>query len=224
MAMRRQLILISIILFGLVGCTTTNNTSSNQGSQDGLEQFEQDIDRLSDQLFLESQLNELFSTAKNNTAEYQYPIADYAKLRSSQVFGQYSEAGYHTGDDLIVTDSETVTAVVAITDAIIVKKETISGYGGVVILEFVQDTQTYHALYTQLNLDSVIAKVGDSITAGETLGQIQVDKTTWHFGIFPYNGAELLTENVAVDADLAKWENPFDFIRERLAGEAIVQY
>lgn len=198
--------------------------------------FKQQAEDLGNTIELESQLNDLFAEQTALTAEnFTYPIADYKTARTKKTFGLYIApgsgdrfSGYHTGDDVEVADITVEVPVYVLTDATITQKQTVSGYGGVVIVEFTANNQIYHALYGHLDLTSVTASVGDELKQGDQIGLLGADKSTetdgerkhLHFGIYPYTGTELYAGYVQDDADLENWVNPADFLRERNANDA----
>ncbi len=211
----------------VTGCVNTNAASPLTTNPQ--EDFERQGTALGNALRRESDLRVLFEDAAAVVGTYVYPIGSYTTNRTVKVFGQYiapdSEDrfyGYHTGDDVEVTDLAAVVPVYVMTSATVVQKQTVSGYGGVVILEFVDAGITYHALYGHLNIDSVTVVVGDSVVGGTQLGVLgddQSDQTDGerkhlHFGIYPYSGTELYAGYVEDDADLANWVNPADFLRQ----------
>lgn len=222
---------LTIALALVTGCASVSpNLVTTSPQQD----FQEQVAALGSHLELESDLRSLFDGVSAVATTYVYPIDSYTTNRTVKVFGQYIApdsadrfAGYHTGDDVEVTDLAAVVPVYALTTAIIIQKQTVSGYGGVVILEFVDAGTTYHALYGHLNIDSVSAVVGDNVTGGTELGVLGDDRSDQtdgerkhlHFGIYPYNGTELYAGYVDDDADLANWLNPADFLRNHQAVE-----
>lgn len=224
----------SLILLGLslAGCswslqrqptiTNTNNRSNV------VEEFEAQTEALGNNLDLENQIASLFSAQPVTGQDITYPIANYTTARTKKTFGQYIPAdgsdrfsGYHTGDDIEVTDITVEVPVYVVHTAQIVNKQTVSGYGGVVVLEFTYNNIVYHALYGHLDLNSVTAKVGDTVAGGTQLGNLGDDRSDetdgerkhLHFGLYPYTGVELYAGYVTDDTDLVSWVNPSDFLR-----------
>ncbi|MBI2416153.1 MAG: M23 family metallopeptidase [Candidatus Kerfeldbacteria bacterium] len=155
-----------------------------------------------------------------------YPIAEYQTKRTKKVFGQYITAnsgdrfqGYHTGDDIEVADTTVVLPVYAVTAATIVRKQVVSGYGGVLIVEFKWNDTLYHALYGHLDIASVQWQPGDTVTAGQRLGELgdhessetDGERKHLHFGLYQFTGAELFAGYVPTEAELTAWQNPADF-------------
>lgn len=230
----RWIILAGMVLVTATGCTVPWNQTSTTPLTiaDPTQAFQDSVADLGNTLELESQVQNLFAEADQASSDFVYPIANYTTARTKKVFGQYIApdsgdrfSGYHTGDDIEVADVAAPAPVYALTSATLVQKQTISGYGGVVILEFVDQTVTYHALYGHVNLSSVTAAVGDTVVGGAQLGVLgddQSDQTDGerkhlHFGLYEYSGTELYAGYVADDADLANWVNPSDWLRDQAA-------
>lgn len=224
----------SLITVSTVGCTLpfTKTASPQRVIENPTEVFQNSVEDLGNTIELESQLQNLFGEATDTSANFVYPVANYTTARTKKVFGQYIApdsgdrfSGYHTGDDIEVADLAATVPVYALTTATVVQKQTISGYGGVVILEFVDQAITYHALYGHLNLTSVNVVVGDTVNSGTQLGVLGDDQSEQtdgerkhlHFGIYPYTGTELYAGYVANDADLVNWLNPADWLRSHNA-------
>ncbi len=219
----------------LAGCTlpVLQKSSSTTVIADPIKQFQQQAEDLGNTIELESQMQNLFaSQAKSEDVNFTYPIEAYTTARTQKTFGQYIEpdsgdrfSGYHTGDDVEVSDRSVEVPVYVLADAMVIQKQVVSGYGGVVILEFTADAVTYHALYGHLDLASVTAEVGDQLKQGDQLGVLGEDQSTetdgerkhLHFGLYPYTGTELYAGYVQNNADLVHWINPADFLREHQA-------
>ena len=225
----------SALLLG--GCTLPWNTPAVVSVQlDPVEQFQQQVDSLGNTLQIESAVQKIISDQATVEHSYVYPIAHYTSARTKKVFGQYIPpdsgdrfSGYHTGDDIEVEDLQAEVPVYALTDATVVQKQTLSGYGGVVVLEFTEQDVTYHALYGHLDLASVTVEIGDTVVGGSQLGLLgddQSDETDGerkhlHFGLYPYTGTELYAGYVQDDAALNNWLNPSDYLRSHQAADAV---
>ncbi len=227
---------LAVVVLGLAGCSwqgpwakpTSNSPKSGQSWQ---KQWQQQLDELTSQFTLESELRSLFSTAAIETNEqaigvYVYPMANYTTQRTANIFGQYLSpasgqrfSGYHTGDDIEVANVAADPPVFALTNATVVRKETVPGLGGVVILEFSEGGVIYHALYGNLDLGLEFPEVGEAVTAGQLLGYLGDDRQHLFFSIYPYTGAELFASYTEADSDLTLWENPADWLRIHQATE-----
>lgn len=230
-------IMASLIVVSSTGCSVWPTTNDIQPLVvDPVDVLNERIDQLGNTLELESEITELFTNTNSTAQGFVYPVTNYTTARTKKVFGQYIASdsgdrfsGYHTGDDLEVTDLSAPVPVYALTSATVVQKQSVSGYGGVVIVEFVDQTVTYHALYGHLNLASVTAAVGDAVIGGTQLGVLGDDQSEQtdgerkhlHFGLYPYTGTEFYAGYVADDADLVNWLNPADWLRNHSAVEPI---
>ncbi len=227
----------------VAGCTSLqrpaiSNATANQ--QDPQELFDievanlgNDLQQNSDELGLKSELQEQVNMVA--AEDFYYPMSDYQKNTTRKIFGQFIPddgsdrfTGYHTGDDIEVTDVTLEVPVYALADAKLVHKEYVSGYGGVMILEFQDaDEEIYHALYGHIDLASVTHSIGDIVVKGEQLGNLGDDTSTetdgerkhLHFGVYAFNGTELYAGYVQDDVDLAAWINPSEFLRTHYAQE-----
>lgn len=231
--MSSKLSLLGVLLLTVTGCTVWSTSSpTNTVVSDPIATFNAQVNELGANLELQTELNTLFDTTV--ASGFFYPMEQYSTTRTRKVFGQYIApdsgdrfSGYHTGDDVEVTDVSATVPVVALTTATVVQKQTVSGYGGVVILEFTDSGTTYHALYGHLNLDSVSVPVGDTITAGAQLGvlgddasaQTDGERKHLHFGLYPFTGTELYAGYVANDIDLVNWVNPADWLRDHVVAD-----
>ncbi len=195
---------------------------------DPVEQFAAQTQALGNTLDLENQIGNLFSAQETTNQGFTYPIANYTTARTKKIFGQYIPddgsdrfSGYHTGDDIEVPDPATEIPVYVLKGGTVVVKQSVSGYGGVVIIEFTYNDVVYHALYGHLDLNSVTARVGDAVVGGTVVGNLGDDHSEetdgerkhLHFGIYPYTGTELYAGYVNDDATLSSWVNPGDFLR-----------
>lgn len=233
----RLFLLVAVLV--VAGCGVNQPTVNPAATLPNIDEiFEKQSKSLEDSLVLETELRDLFNQAlPASTAPYVYPMQQYRELRTKKVFGQYIApdsgdrfTGYHTGDDVEVTDVATAVPFFVLVDATMVRKEIVPGYGGVVILEFIDGNQTYHALYGHVDLATVIGVVDDAVAGGSLLGYLGDDASVatdgerkhLHFGIYAYTGTELFAGYTATDHDLDWWVNPSDFFREREASEPAV--
>lgn len=177
-------------------------------------------------------------------SDYVYPIAGYTSAVTKKTFGQYINAenspiendrftGFHTGDDVEVLDVTEEVPFYALSDATVVAKRTVNGYGGVVILEFTDPTslQIYHALYGHVDITSVEVEVGDTVTAGQELGVLGDDASKetdgerkhLHFSLYPYSTTERYAGYVNSIDDLKDWIDPAVFLQDHSAISPIIK-
>lgn len=228
---------ISLISLVFVGCVFTKDkepitptASTDITFEESLNTFGDNVQEAGNAIIVNDVVGEKI------THPYYYPQHSYVEQRTVKVFGQYFSpesgdrfSGYHTGDDIEVTDTTVEVPVYALTDSTIVKKDTISGYGGVIILEFAYNDQTYHALYGHLDLASVSYNVGDTLTGGTQLGMLGDDRSPetdgerkhLHFAIYPYTGKILFAGYVETKAELVQWVNPTEFLQQQYIQEPV---
>lgn len=141
-------------------------------------------------------------------------------------FGEYFDdgrfVGYHVAEDVEVsTAGEGDTqAVRAIADGVVVYKNWVSGYGGVVIVEHEIAGETLRALYGHVFIDSVEVEVGDTVTRGEQIAVLgegetqQADGVREHLHFSVYEGDEIrLPGYVQTVGEIDAWRNPHDVLR-----------
>ncbi|MFH0834588.1 MAG: M23 family metallopeptidase [Patescibacteria group bacterium] len=173
------------------------------------------------------------STSPNpitETTKLSYPIENFATGITKKPFGIYITpktspvqperfTGYHTGVDIetIAEQKDTDVWVYAIADGKVELKRRVNGYGGVLILSYVIDGQTYSALYGHLNLPENL-QVGDAVKAKQALTTLGAGFSTatdgerkhLHFSLKP--GLDLdLRGYVKNESELAGWIDPVKF-------------
>jgi len=229
MFMRNIFLGLALSLF-VAGCSY--NQPTQVPTADPFESFQEQIQGFDQSLTIESELRNVIDQDTAPTSDYVYPMEDYVTLRTKKVFGQFIApdsgdrfSGYHTGDDIEVVDVAAEVPFYALADATVLRKETVGGYGGVLIVEFVDNGTTYQALYGHVDLNSINAAVGESVTKGARLGVLGDDLSSetdgerkhLHFALYPSTGTVLYAGYTANDADLQQWVNPSDFLREAQA-------
>lgn len=161
---------------------------------------------------------------------YFFPVTEYgerATIRtySKQVVPVDSEnfacgdafEGFHTGDDLEVSEREKQQEIPvhAIADGTIRQKETVGGYGGLMVIEHQLGNETVTAYYGHIDLASSPLNVGDTVHAGQFIANLGDDcseetsneRKHLHFAI---------REGSAIDVrgyvqnreELSAWRNP----------------
>jgi murein DD-endopeptidase MepM/ murein hydrolase activator NlpD len=107
------------------------------------------------------------------------PIAEFKQRITKKRFGTYVTpnnspvqpekfTGYHTGVDVEYDDVSEEVQVVAIADGTIVQSNTVSGYGGVVIIEHTINGTATYVLYGHLAASSMVGR--GKITKGQKIG------------------------------------------------------
>lgn len=151
----------------------------------------------------------MFHPGHVSAADWVYPISRYQDRQSFKGFGQYFDkqwyqgkevqfpvqfTGFHSGLDLEIFPEEktTVVPVFAVSSGRIVFAGPVTGYGGVVLLRPETDSATF--LYG--HLQSVGIKVGQTVNAGDILGNLGAafspqtggERKHLHFAV--YRGAD----------------------------------
>lgn len=109
-----------------------------------------------------------------------YPIAGFTSRITKKPFGIYITpqtspvqperfTGYHTGTDIEYGDITSDVPVYAISDATVRYIGTVSGYGGVIILEAPINGQDDTLLYGHIRLSSATVKVGEAVSKGQKI-------------------------------------------------------
>lgn len=152
------------------------------------------------------------------------PVKEYAQRSTVKRFGDFVQdrfQGYHVGDDIEFNDQESLNQeipVVSISDGIVTRVDSISGYGGFLSINHEIDGKTLHANYGHLDLRSTKLKQGDRVAKGQFLANLGDHKSSetdgerkhLHFALYEgtqtrINGYEALSKNVA------NWINPTAF-------------
>ncbi|HAU66342.1 MAG: Metalloendopeptidase-like protein membrane protein [Candidatus Uhrbacteria bacterium GW2011_GWF2_39_13] len=205
-------LLIALLFMG-VGCSS--QVSSQQGQIKGEDQIEP-IEIVNVEEVKKKSLVVL--PLDNNVVGYQ-PI--YKR------FGEYFQdrfTGYHTADDAEVPAEDLspgeiqLVPVRAVADGTVVYKQTVEGYGGVIVLQHEIDGESIQTLYGHVDLDSSSLVVGDKVTRGQflvNLGEPESEDTDGerqhlHFAVYPGTKVQLRGYVTTVD-ELVSWINPHDF-------------
>lgn len=158
-------------------------------------------------------------------AQVVLPIIGYESRRTFKTYGEYIQdrfTGYHVGDDIEFVDYKDRIPVVAIAKGTVRKIDTVSGYGGVVIIEHEVGDQKINALYGHLDIAQSPLKEGLSVMAGDYIAPLGENKTKetdgerkhLHFAL--YRGEEIKLQGYEKDpSKLADWINPTDFFNEQ---------
>ena len=120
--------------------------------------------------------------SKTNTPQSSFvdPVTNFSQRVTKKPFGIFITpqnspisperfTGYHTGADAEYQDVTDDVAVFAIADGKVVLSETVSGYGGVFMIEFDLNGSKHTALYGHIR-PSNLPKSGQAIKKGEQIG------------------------------------------------------
>lgn len=212
---------VCLIGLGLMtGCSSTNlpvaNTTTNLDPwtqlQVNLEEvgtgLKEDDGKIEIQNILQGE------TSLYTTGELTYPVVDYGTRRST-LFGQYRDGAYQTGDTLTLPVSDQAVTLVAVAEGRILQITQSTSLGQFAVLEFVYAGVTYHMIYSQLGDAVMAAKVGDTVTVGQTIATITAtEQRNLHFAVYLFSGIELFAGQVPTLPELQLWVDPFDFLRQ----------
>lgn len=156
------------------------------------------------------------------------PIAEFKQRITKKFFGTFITpatspvqperfTGYHTGVDVEYTDTDGGVPVYAFADGTVVRAATVSGYGGVIVLQHTINDQKLLSLYGHLNVKSLTA-VGTHVKAGDQIGvlgkgktvETDFERTHLHFAII--KGTTVTYRGYATKkSDLSAWLDPLSF-------------
>lgn len=207
-------IILIIILIILVGgldwyiCRRNRNQSLNQISTD-----------------IPATQSSITNNQSLNT-NFNLPVTNFKTGQTKKVFGQYITpqnspvqpekfTGYHTGVDIEQAQDNTDVPVYAISDGTVRFVGFISGYGGVIVIQFSYQNQTYTALYGHVRLSSAVIKSGDLVTNNQQLAILGLPNSTetdgerkhLHFAIHKSTTIEY-SGYVQNQSELSNWIDP----------------
>ncbi len=172
------------------------------------------------------------STQPQQQPELVTPLNGFALRLTKKLFGVFVSpsnspvqherfTGYHTGVDAEVTAQELDQdiSVFSIAPGVVKKVDTISGYGGVVVVDFTLDGQEYTVLYGHLKKTSVAFRAGDTVKLGQKIGILGRDKSAEtdgerkHLHISIHKGGDIeLAGYVKTQSELNAWVDPRVFL------------
>lgn len=175
---------------------------------------------LSEEIF-EHFLNTLILEPETSS-DFIEPIAEFKSRITKKSFGIYITPdnssvsperfqGYHTGVDVEYGDVLSEVPVRAVSDGEVVLSDTVSGYGGVLVIRH----NDVFSLYGHLDPKSLI-KAGEKVSAGREIGilgegnsaETDGERKHLHFAI----SKEMdIRGYVALKSELGRWHNPLDF-------------
>jgi murein DD-endopeptidase MepM/ murein hydrolase activator NlpD len=210
----------------------TKTTSSNSVTNDQLIEIPEEPTETTDTT----------EPAPTTDPSYYYPMKNYKSRITNRGYGKQITAddseplacgdpfeGYHTGDDLEVTENElnTDVPVYAIAAGTVRQISGSSGYGGLVVIEHILGDQVATAYYGHIRLSAVTLKEGDKVTPGQqitVLGdncstQTSFERKHLHFDI--HKGTEIDVRGYAPSSDLDEWIDPSAILESLNASEPI---
>jgi len=130
--------------------------------------------------------------------------------------------GYHTAVDLETTAAQANQSipVFAIAAGTVGQVSAVSGYGGLIVVQYNLGGADYIAYYGHINLSTAKVKAGQSVTVGETLADLAPAcslangnvRKHLHFGLYKGTGVDV--RGYAPDkAALESWMNPVELLK-----------
>lgn len=162
-----------------------------------------------------------------------YPIQNFVEQATLKLFGTYITPqtspvqperfqGYHNAIDVETTTEQQAVDVpiYAIADGTITRVAEVDGYGGLLIMTFELEGQTYTALYGHLRLSSISVVVGDQARVGQSLGvlgsaystETDGERKHLHFSLQPGISTNL-RGYVSSTSSLSGWIDPLIFFQ-----------
>ena len=149
-----------------------------------------------------------------------FPVDEYVERRTYKGFGEYFSdrfVGYHAGEDAEYVDDASDVPVYAISEGVIRQQRSVSGYGGLIVVEHAIDGKQITALYGHIDLNSTRFSVGDDVEMGNVLGYLGDHESTetdgerkhLHFGLYEgYDGR--INGYESNEVSVLNWLNPSD--------------
>lgn len=171
----------------------------------------------------------------DNKSNNYFPLTDYFSRISVKKFGQLVKSsdqfpvtcgrpfsGFHNADDLEVTDTElnSSTPVHAVAKGKILQANRVAGYGGLLVQSAVLNSDPYTIYYGHLDPDSFTKKVGNTVSAGEVIGnlgqgcsdQTDGERKHLHFAVRMGAGVDVRGYVPSVNI-LSYWVNPGELLK-----------
>lgn len=168
-----------------------------------------------------------------------YPMTDFVARASTNLFGTYYAPsgsshpdrtvcpnatyypGYHAAIDLETTAAEAnqKIPVFAIASGTVKQVSAVTGYGGLIIIQYNLGGADYTAYYGHIDLSTVKTKKGEPVTVGETLASLGDACSTsngnvrkhLHFGL--HKGTSVVVSGyVASKSELSNWADPKELL------------
>lgn len=170
-----------------------------------------------------------------------YPMTRYNERLTNRWYGKAITAkdseplacgfpyeGFHTGDDLEISEQEknTNVPVYAIADGTVRDVATTTGYGGLIVIEHQLEDRTVTAYYGHIARAKTSLRKSDTVTAGQQITMLGDDcsngsgneRKHLHFSI--RNGSAIDVKGyVQTESELSSWVNPKTMLEELKASE-----
>lgn len=172
---------------------------------------------------------------KDNKSNSYFPLTDYFSRVSVKKFGQLVKtsdhflvscgrafSGFHTADDLEVNENELTLpiSIHAVAGGKILEASRVSGYGGLLVQSAVLNSDPYTIYYGHLDPASFTKKVGNTVSAGEVIGNLGQDcsdqtdgeRKHLHFAVRMGAGVDVRGYVPSVNT-LSYWVNPGELLK-----------
>lgn len=145
------------------------------------------------------------------------PFGIFITPETSPIDRDY-HTGYHTGMDVEFTDTTDDVPVSAIADGIVVFRDWVKGYGGVIVIRHTLNGIPVYALYGHLDQNSFLSSDITHVTAGQQIAILGDDHSSETDGVrkhlhFSISTTETLNLRgyVQTEAELTHWLDPLSF-------------
>jgi murein DD-endopeptidase MepM/ murein hydrolase activator NlpD len=227
--MKKTSLLIGLILASALFLTACAGKNTNQAPVNTTSNSNQSVAAVNQVL----NNNTVAANTNTVTSEFVSPLDRPAERITKKPFGIYITprtspvqperfSGYHTGADFETFPDEANSAVVVkvFCAGRVVYKQWVSGYGGVFIQQCTVADQAATVLYGHLKLASISARVGDTLKAGDSIGELgqgfshDTDGERKHLHFSIYKGSTINVKGyVSKQSDLSGWLDPQKFLK-----------
>jgi murein DD-endopeptidase MepM/ murein hydrolase activator NlpD len=159
--------------------------------------------------------------SKNFFGSY-YSFSNKQNLDTSVCKQATAYTGYHTGVDLEIFSSElnSEVPVDAVADGIVRQIGSVSGYGGLIVIDHLINSQTYTAYYGHVDITISNLKTGDKVKVGQRITNLAPECSSkngfnrkhLHFGLHK-ESTIVVSGYVATTSKLSNWVDPMTIIK-----------
>lgn len=233
--MKKGAIILILLLAGLAGTTVYYSFANEKTTPVSVEQPSPVTQEVPSKPVVQvAPTRDLVIASATTTQESLVNPIDRANERmTKKQFGTYVSPGHslvpnehfkglHAAVDFeILNDSELVNEVEirTVCQGPLVLKEWVKGYGGVAVQECTLDGKPISLIYGHMDLESITANKGDTMSPGQRLGNLgdayshETDGARRHLHLGFYNGVPVdIRGYVPTQEELAKYLDPCDYI------------
>ncbi len=230
-------LLVSALVLSAGACSKSTNTSVSNGTSAAPANSNVNNANAAMNASIANNVNTAAPANVNATAKIVLPIAGFYDRVTKKPFGIYITSktspvqperfsGYHAGADAETTSAEQSidVPVYSIADGTVMYVNYVSGYGGVVMIQYDVNGETVTALYGHVRSSSVTAKKGDAVTSGQQIAVLGTgysaetdgERTHLHFALL--KGASTNVKGyMPQQSQLSAWYDPVQWLRDREA-------